>query len=113
MLAFADAGNTIHELSNVIGRGGEGIVYALRGNPDVVAKIYHDQLAASRADKVKAMARVTSTILPQFAAWPSAVLYTKGSRRFAGFTMQRLGASQPVHQLYGPKSRLQTFPKAS
>ena len=64
---YADnAGRTV-ELGPLIAKGGEGAVYQLVGNPQLVAKIYHQPPAAAKVEKLTAMVRLAdpnSTSMP-------------------------------------------------
>lgn len=98
-------------LGKLLGRGGEGAVFEIVGEPDLVAKIYHPDKARERQQKIAAM--VASGIQTQVsnAAFPLSPLY-EGAGTFAGFTMRRIGKQKPVHQLYSPASRRNEFPNA-
>ena len=109
MLTTED-GRTV-QLGDEIGRGGEGIVYAVLRQPDVVAKLYQQAVPAWKADKLRAMVRLRNPNLESFAAWPTGLLMDGGAVR--GFLMPRLPAGfKPIHQLYGPSSRRAEFPGA-
>ena len=91
-----------------IGRGGEGSVYAVLGNNDVVAKIYHPaQRTHLRHAKVTAMVaqppldsgRAFSP--PHIAlAWPTDLLFEEGA--FVGFLMPRIERSPNLIALFNP-----------
>jgi DNA-binding helix-hairpin-helix protein with protein kinase domain len=57
-----------------LGSGGEGEVYELRGEPELVAKLYHEPLAAEKAEKLQVLARLGNERLFKIAAWPIDVL---------------------------------------
>src|SRR4051794_30499034 len=86
-------------LGKLLGRGGEGAVFEIVGEPDLVAKIYHPDKARERQQKIAAM--VASGIQNKLsnAAFPLSPLY-EGAGTFAGFAMRRIGKQKPVHQLY-------------
>ncbi len=104
-------------LGRELGRGGEGKVYEVEGQQDRVAKIYSSALDPSKslrkASKLVVMAELAQAnpLLRKAAAWPIDVLIdSKGVRR--GFIMPRVNARGAIHELYNPKSRKETFPKA-
>ncbi len=98
-------------LGKELGRGGEGAVYDLVGQPDVVAKVYLKPPSAEHGAKLSAMAGMATPPLLRIAAWPTGTLHDP-SGAVAGFTMPKVGGHEPVFKLYGPKLRLQEFPKA-
>ena len=86
-------------LANVLGSGGEGTVYNVRGDSSIVAKIYKDGKFHSVGDrqtmerKLKTM--INMNIPPQVdgilrLAWPLDILYFNGS--FVGFIMPAVKA---------------------
>jgi len=93
-----------------IGKGGEGSVWEVTGLPGRVAKLYHAPTAEQSA-KLGAMLGLQSERLLKVAAWPVETLH--GPRgAFRGFLMPR-AAGRQIHVLYGPKSRITTFPQAT
>src|SRR3954469_6388923 len=102
MTAYSDTQGQRVDLGEVVGRGGEGTVYRILGNSAQVAKIYHENLTASRAEKIEAMVTVPSPSLLEFACWPVTALYGP-RRRFVGYLMANLGECSAIHELYNPK----------
>ncbi|MGY3487958.1 DNA-binding helix-hairpin-helix protein with protein kinase domain [Bradyrhizobium sp. USDA 4011] len=98
-------------LGKLLGRGGEGAVFEIVGEPDLAAKIYHPDKARERQQKIVAMAASGIQTQVPNAAFPLAPLY-EGTGTFAGFTMRRVGKQKPVHELYSPASRRNEFPNA-
>jgi DNA-binding helix-hairpin-helix protein with protein kinase domain len=98
-------------LDQEIGKGGEGSVWTVTGDPNVVAKFYHNGLGANKARKIEAMCRLKSDALLKISAWPLATLKTK-SGASEGFLMPRISGHQEAHLLYTPKSRRASFPEA-
>jgi DNA-binding helix-hairpin-helix protein with protein kinase domain len=99
-------------LSQPIGSGGEGVVFAVDGAPDVVAKLYHAPAAPAQAAKLAAMVAIESERLRRVAAWPLGTLHERPGGAVRGLLMPRLALRAPIHQLYGPRSRLAEFPRA-
>lgn len=97
-------------LGRELGRGGEGAVYEVVGQPDLVAKLYHDVPDAKKQDKLIRMAAVLDDRLHQYAAWPEATLHQPSDSAVVGFTMQRIKARKAVHMLYSPGQRRSAFP---
>ncbi len=93
-----------------IGDGGEGAVYRVVERPDRVAKIYTRPMTHEQLEKLAAMVRASDERLRTVAAWPTGLVYD-GSRA-VGFTMPLLAAQHPLHELIGPRSRQEHFPRA-
>lgn len=98
-------------LGALIARGGEGEVYAVNGNADLVAKIYTGGRAVQREPKVKAIIDAGLGKDATMVAYPTAVLLDQGNR-FAGFLMRKVAQAKPLFQLYKPIARKQHFPNA-
>jgi DNA-binding helix-hairpin-helix protein with protein kinase domain len=110
LLRRASSG-AIVKLAQVLGRGGEGTVYAVGETPRLVAKVYSKPPDADKVEKLKLMTRGQSKDLLGVAAWPTDLLLDEhGAVR--GFLMGRIAARQDAHRLYSPKSRRRTFPDA-
>ena len=99
-------------LRRPIGQGGEGVVYEVDGAPELVAKLYHRPVVASQAAKLAAMAGLKSDRLRRVAAWPVDTLHERPGGAVRGLLMPRVTSRKPIHQLYGPRSRLAEFPHA-
>ena len=98
-------------VADLVGKGGEGEVYALQGRSSQVVKIYNSSLRQKREDKVRAMIREHLASSTELVAYPTEV--ATGLRgEFVGFVMNRVSGYRPVHELYSPKSRQRHFPKA-
>lgn len=102
-------------LGQWLGAGGEAAVYAVVGEPALVAKLYH-QPTALHAAKLRAMianpprepARLQGH---RSLAWPAdLILDTRGT--VVGFLMPRIdfATSAPLLKLYNPQDREQTAP---
>lgn len=103
-------GNPI-PLGAIPGKGGEGTVFEGRQSTVTVAKVYHKPISQNRAEKIRVMASMLTEALGKFTSWPVDLLTMKGGRPI-GLLMPRIANSKNVHHLYGPKSRLQDFPRA-
>ena len=95
-----------------LGAGGEGDVFAVTGPRMVAAKIYHQALANEKAAKLGHMASLVTPELTELSAWPIDLLHDKPGGRVVGLLMPKVEDHEPIHFLYGPKSRLQKFPDA-
>jgi DNA-binding helix-hairpin-helix protein with protein kinase domain len=104
------SGQEVH-LAERLGGGGEGTVYAVRGRPTVVAKIYNSAMSGDREQKLRAMVALGTPQLAAITAWPSELILS--GCHVIGFIMPRAIEAQEAHVLYGPKSRKQSFPNAS
>jgi DNA-binding helix-hairpin-helix protein with protein kinase domain len=96
-------------LGSMLGKGGEGVVFEL--NDKIAVKLYHSDKASTRAEKILAMVAAGWHSGSTDVAYPIEPLF-KSNKRFAGFTMRRVGGRKAVHDLYSPASRKTYFPKA-
>lgn len=94
-----------------IGRGGEGEVYLLAGNPKRALKVYKEEKRAEREPKVRAMAALGLGRCFDLVAFPDDIVSLR-TGEFAGFTMRLIEGFSALHQLYGPTSRQKHFPQA-
>lgn len=100
------------ELGKRIGKGGEGEVFLSSNQGGRVAvKIYAQNLAKSREDKVVSMVEANLWQDTNLIAFPKGVVRSKKGD-FLGFTMNVIEGHKPIHELYGVKSRKSNYPKA-
>jgi DNA-binding helix-hairpin-helix protein with protein kinase domain len=98
-------------VAELIGKGGEGKVYAIKGPNGQAVKIYNTGLRAEREDKVRAMVGEGLAVKTDLVAYPAEVV-TDRHGNFLGFAMRLVSGYRPLHELYSPKSRQRHFPKA-
>lgn len=98
-------------VAELVGKGGEGEVYAIKGRSGLAVKIYNTSLRAKREDKVRAMVGEGLAIKTNLVAYPGDVV-TDRRGNFLGFVMRLVSGYRPLHELYSPKSRQRYFPKA-
>lgn len=111
-MVILDADGKALDLRNKLGEGGEGSVWASPGRADRAIKVYLRPVNASKADKLATMVSVADLTLLQVAAWPSAIVYDS-SRKPVGFEMPKLAGQRALHEIFGTKSRMQSFPSAN
>jgi len=101
-------------LGEEIGRGGEGAVYEVAGTTDRAAKIYTTAPDDERAEKLAWMAAIfdSAPVVGTHCAWPERLLRDDAGV-IRGFVMQRFAEQHPVHELYSPEQRKQSFPRAT
>lgn len=97
-------------VAELIGKGGEGEVYAIKGRSGLAVKIYNTSLRAKREDKVRAMVGEGLAVKTDLVAYPGDVV-TDRRGNFLGFVMRLVSGYRPLHELYSPKSRQRHFPK--
>jgi DNA-binding helix-hairpin-helix protein with protein kinase domain len=107
---LAESGRRVR-LGRKLGQGGEGSIYELTDQPDLVAKIFHAPLAPLRAEKIRAMVASRNPALDRLTAWPIELL-SLPSGEPVGLTMPKVIGYRDIHQLYSPKSRRAAFPSA-
>ncbi len=98
-------------IAELIGKGGEGEVYAIKGRSGQAVKIYNTSLRAKREDKVRAMVGEGLAFQTNLVAYPVEVV-TDHRGNFLGFVMRLVSGYRPLHELYSPKSRQRHFPKS-
>src|SRR5580692_3085102 len=106
---FDDQGRRVG-LGAELGRGGEAAVYSVEGQPELVAKIYHQPPGAEKTEKLSQMVKLQSERLLALSAWPIGILFIAGNKSIAGFLMKNVGRFKDIHLLYNPKSRAREFP---
>ena len=100
-------------LGKVRGRGGEATVYQVRGQPDLLAKIYtptprrgyETKLAWMRANPPR---DPDESIGHASIAWPLELLYD-AQGKFAGYLMPYIQSAAPVLQVFNPRLREKTL----
>ncbi|KEF34108.1 hypothetical protein RDMS_08855 [Deinococcus sp. RL] len=109
---LSSAGQTVR-LGQELGVGGQGAVYAVVNQPDVVAKIYLQTPDEQAVRKLEALVQVADEQLVSVSAWPQSVLRDSAGR-VRGFLMPLVSDAeyQELHVLYRPMSRRTEFPKA-
>lgn len=110
-LPRVQVGGRALELDRLIGKGGEGEVYLVAGDPTQAVKLYTTSDRLSREDKIAAMVQSELAKRSPLAAFPLAVVHSNDGT-FAGFMMRLVGNHRPIHELYAPGSRKQQFPQA-
>src|SRR3954465_7619169 len=99
-------------LGKQIGRGGEGGVYEIAGNPSLLAKVYHKKpLPEEQVAKLQAIVSCWSQDLETIAGWPRALLFDPVSRKPTGILMTKMDGAHQLHELYGTTNRRRHFPE--
>jgi DNA-binding helix-hairpin-helix protein with protein kinase domain/Flp pilus assembly protein TadD len=95
-----------------LGRGGEGGVFEVTGDPARVAKIYHETVRDEKVAKLSAMVNLATPELLKLTAWAVDTLHGLPGGKVVGVLMFKLSSHKEIHHLYSPKSRLVQFTKA-
>jgi DNA-binding helix-hairpin-helix protein with protein kinase domain len=93
-----------------LGRGGEGAVFEVSRQQQLVAKIYHALPDAQKSQKLGAMVELYNTRVSALAAWPIRTLHKSKTSSPVGFLMPRLERGFDLHRVYAPKDRLRALP---
>ncbi|MNI11782.1 hypothetical protein D3C73_649390 [compost metagenome] len=109
--AYDGKGKAVH-LGAQLGRGGEGSVFEIRGQSNLVAKLYHNPIDIVKQQKVMSMVALKTDSLLRIATWPLDILRPNSKGNIVGFVMPKLSGKE-IHKLYGPKTRLLEFPHAT
>lgn len=105
------AGGTAVRLGKRIGKGGEGEVFLIQGQPGQALKLYSAHVAKDREAKINAMVRAGLASSAPAVAFPRGVAQA-GNGSFAGFVMSLVSDHKPLHELYAPGPRKLHFPSA-
>lgn len=111
--SVVDVNGQILHLESQIASGGEGAVYGIKSQQNLVAKVYHKLPSFQTHEKLKSMVQIANPALLSIAAWPKSLLYSQKNRELVGFVMPRLSDCHPIQSLYNPVQRLKSFSKAS
>jgi serine/threonine protein kinase len=92
-LTMSDRGET-YRIGREIDRGGEGKIFEVFGQPELVAKIYHpEHLVQWRIDKLQRM--IANPVKNKGVAWPIELLFNEASQP-VGFTMPKVVGAIPI-----------------
>ena len=109
-LTYTDQFNIRHTLAEKIGSGGEGDVFEVSEDRNLVAKIYKEEQAKSKLEKLAIMVNAYDERLKSVSAWPKAKLFNERGDA-SGFLMPRVVEHKPVHELFNPAARKKYFPE--
>ena len=104
-------GGKTASLSRRIGRGGEGDVYLVNGEPSIAVKIYTLKNLDDRPAKIRALVEAKLAEKEPLVAFPIAEVRSDLGV-FLGFTMRLVDGCKPLHELYAPGARKIHFPQA-
>ncbi|QDT74594.1 Protein kinase domain protein [Lacipirellula limnantheis] len=100
-------------LDELLGKGGEGSVFAVHGKPALAAKVFHkNPPAPETVAKLQAMVASRNPGLDGIAAWPRALLYSSHTGEACGVLTPRVRDARHLHELYGTAARRRFFPQA-
>ena len=102
-------------LGKELGKGGEGAVYLLSGDPNSVVKIYFPPKRAYYEPRLGVMIAnppedQTRKLSPPHISisWPERCVYESG--KFVGYTMPLIQKAPDIYKIYAPSMRRQEFP---
>ena len=111
-MELTDSQGNLVGLGNLIGKGGEGNVYEVDGEPSLVAKLYHrTPLTEDQFCKLDWMVKKSSASLRKISAWPEAILRDRRGNEPCGLLMPKVEKSRQLHELYGTTNRRLHFPE--
>ncbi len=93
--------------------GGEGDVYEVEGNPNLVVKIYNDKKRSKGKEfeqlikKIKIMCDMCDQTIMSKAGWPQRIVYYDDEP--VGFIMNKIQYSDEIHLLFDTVDRKQYF----
>ena len=106
-------GKGTYTLAQEIGRGGQGAVFALAGQPNRVAKVYFAPLGEGQVAKLQHLVAKTQPSLTDISAWPQELLTRPNSREVIGFVMPAIQRAKQLHTFITPSDRLRIAPNAT
>jgi DNA-binding helix-hairpin-helix protein with protein kinase domain len=108
-----DASGETYLLGEILGKGGEGTVFAVARRPTLAAKLFHrTPLDAQILVKLQVMISRRTPALDGVAAWPRAILYATATNEPCGVLAPRVRDARHLHELYGTSARRRMFPQA-
>jgi DNA-binding helix-hairpin-helix protein with protein kinase domain len=115
MATFVTGTGKAIAIGRELGRGGEGTVYEVALNNNLVAKLYnsHHQPDAAKQAKLRFMTTTADKELLSYAAWPQETLHHTTKGPVIGFLMPKISGRAPIHMLYSPAHRRQDYPRAA
>ena len=100
-------------LGKKIGSGGEGNVFEIVSSSQrFVAKSIINRSDEQKQEKLRVMVRGCNDTLKEISAWPVDLIHNGAGGPVCGFVMPRVSDCEPVHKVYGPTHRKQSFPEA-
>ena len=114
ILEFTDKYGNIIKATGNPRSGGEGDVYDVEGNPDLVIKVYNDKkrnkdkkLYNELITKIQAMCDICDDTIMRRAGWPQQIVYL--GNKPLGFTMNKIKYCNTFHQLVDTIDRKEKF----
>lgn len=98
-------------VDKLIGKGGEGEVFAVANMPGFAIKAYLPGVVSEREKKIRAMVGTHLADIAPMVAFPSQIV-VDGRGAFVGFVMRLVEKHKEIHELQTPSSRQKHFPKA-
>lgn len=107
-MTFHGLNNIAYTTSRELGKGGEGVVYELKDQPELVLKVYSEPLSTEKTNKLKLMVTMRNSDTDAYAAWPADVVFNSQGLA-CGFTMKKLKGYVPLHHVFSPMDRKRMF----
>lgn len=117
MKYYTGKNNTVYYLEDTpIGRGGEGIVYAVSNNPSLVAKLYLPRRLQPEDSRKELQAKIEAMLSYKIkthidgvlrVAWAEDALYDNGA--FAGYIMPKVTFPYKIYDVYRNENRKYTW----
>ncbi len=107
---FVDHKGHVITLGSELGRGGQGTVYKVAGQPKLVAKVYLRPPSQEQVHKLEALVKTNNDTIATVSAWPLATLYDYQGHS-QGYLMPQVDLREyhELHALYSPGSRRKYF----
>ncbi len=108
-MIYRGLNNEQYNTDRELGRGGEGTVYELQRQSNLVLKKYNEPLTPERIEKLRLMVAMRSAGIEAYAAWPEDIV-TDDQGMACGFVMRKLAGFVPLHMIFSPMDRKKLFP---
>lgn len=104
---------TAVQVGKLLGKGGEGSVFARQLFDNQVIKLYHPSHLPNepKQAKLQAMVQYTNPKLLAYTAWPIDTVHKTSTGQIVGFIMPKIESYTPIHSLYSPLERRRVYPK--
>ena len=102
-------------LGEIVGRGGEAVVYRIEGQPERLAKIYVPEPRPTYTGKITWMANhppenPTQRLEHASLAWPESPLFD-ARRKMVGYRMPFIQSAVPLLEVFNPRRRAEVLPR--
>lgn len=107
-MEFIGRNRKVYRVGKSIGRGGEGEVFEVLNEKDLLLKVYHEVPSKPKEEKLQRMVEVWRPEIDRYAAWPSDVCVNVRGQR--ALIIRKLTGCVALHRVFTPMDRKRFFP---